>query len=308
MRIAVMGSGGLGGLFGGLFQQAGADVLFIARGAHLEAMQTSGLKVLSELGDVSLDKVAAVADPSGQAPADFVIFTVKGQDTRPAAELIAPIVGPDTAIISFQNGVEGLDILAERFGTQTIVPGTTFTPGTLEAPGIIRHGGLVRSFTVGEWDGPKSTRLQTLVSLSEKAGIGANISENVRQEAWIKFIAFATYSALTCLTRQSIFWVAEQPSTRDLAIKSMSEILTVAKARGVDLPEGIVERLIARGRATTDNWKTSMCNDLEVGKPIELETTSGAIRRMGQALGVPTPFHDFAYQVLLPFAAPLKTG
>jgi len=300
-----MGSGGLGGLFGALLQQAGADVLFIARGKHLEAMQTSGLKVLSDLGDVTLDKVNAVADPDGQEPADFIVFTVKGQDTKPAAELIAPIVAPNTAIISFQNGVSGLDILAERFGTQAIIPGTTFTPGTLESPGIIRHAGPVCSFTIGEWDGPKSARLQTLASLSEKAGIGANVSENVRQEAWVKFVAFATYSALTCLTRQSIFWVAEQPSTREIAVKSMTEILSIAKARGVNLPGDIAERLIAKGRASSDNWKTSMCNDLEAGKPIELETTSGAIRRMGLELGVPTPTHDFVYKVLKPFAAPL---
>jgi 2-dehydropantoate 2-reductase len=155
MRIAVKGSGGIGGLIGGRLAAAGIEVLFIARGAHLQAMQTSGLRVSSALGDVSLPHVDATDDPKGRQPVDFVIFTVKGPDTDAAAELIAPLIGPDTGIVSFENGVEGADILATRYSPNAVLPGTTMIAAVTEAPGVVRHVGTGNQFTVGEWDGQR---------------------------------------------------------------------------------------------------------------------------------------------------------
>jgi len=304
MRIAVMGSGGLGGLFGGLLAAAGADVLFIARGAHLDAMQTSGLQILSDLGNVNLGVVNATADPSDQQPADYVIFTVKGQDTRNASELIGPLVGSNTGIVSFQNGVEGIDVLAERYSPEAVIPGTTNAPTMIEAPGVIRHVGTGRPITIGEWHGERSERLLAFGRISEKAGLNVTISENVHVDVWSKFVGMATFSALTCLTRLPVRSIVANPETQQLAIDSMHEVIAVANARGVALPSDLVTNILAFVETLDPSWKTSMCNDLESGKAIEIESISGHIHRLGRQLGVATPVHSLAFRALNPYAMP----
>jgi 2-dehydropantoate 2-reductase len=301
MRIAVMGSGGLGGFVGGRLASVGVDVLFIARGPHLQAMQKSGLRVLSETGDVSLQRVDATADPKGQQPVDFVIFTVKGPDTIVSAELIAPIVGSETGIISFQNGVEGIDILAARYSANSVLPGTSSTPAMIEKPGVIRHVGMGTPFTIGEWDGRKSKRAETFQQVAASAGLDMSISENIHTDVWSKFVAMATFSAITCLTRLPVRTIVTIPETRQLAIDSMNEVIAVANARGITLPSDTISTILAFVEKLDPSWKTSMCNDLEAGKVIEVESISGAIHRLGQELDVTTPVHTVAYHALKPY-------
>ena len=304
-RRSGQGSGGLGGLFGGLLASTGTDVLFIARGAHLDEMQTSGLRILSELGDVILDEVDATDDPSGQQPVDYIIFTVKGQDTGAASELIAPLVGQNTAIVSFQNGVEGIDILAARYSPEAVIPGTTNAPARIEAPGVIRHVGTGRPITIGEWNGDRSERLMAFGDLCGKAGLDVTISEDIHVAVWSKFVAMATFSALTCLTRLPVRSIVGNPETRQLAIDSMNEVIAVASARGVGLPSETVSNILSFVETIDTSWKTSMCNDLEAGKVIEVDSISGVLHRLGIELGIATPVHTVSYRALKPYATPM---
>ncbi len=304
MRIAVMGAGGIGGLVGGRLGSVGADVLFIARGAHLHAMQTSGLRILSQLGEVNLSRVEATDNPKGRQPVDFVIFTVKGPDTMAAAELIAPLIGPGTGIISFQNGVEGIDILAARYSSEAVLPGTTMTPTMIEAPGVIRHVGTGNQFTIGEWNGDKTTRAEAFREVSADAGLEVTISDKIHIDVWSKFVAMATFSAITSLTRLPVRTIVSVPETRQLAVDSMDEVIAVAKARGITLPSDITSNILAAVEKIDPAWKTSMCNDLEAGKVIEVDSISGFLHRLGEELGVPTPVHSVAYRALKPYAMP----
>jgi 2-dehydropantoate 2-reductase len=297
MRIAVMGSGGIGGIVGGRLGAAGNEVLFIARGAHLEAMRRSGLRVLGELGDLSLPGVDATDDPSDRSPVDVVIFTVKGQDNPAAVALIAPLVGPDTAIVSFQNGIEGLDLLAERYPSH-VLPGTTMMAATIEAPGVVRHFGTNNQLRIGEWDGGRTERAEAFREACAGAGLEVTISDDIHADVWSKFVAMATMSAVTCLTRLPVRTIVGIPETRQLVVDSMKEVMAVARARGVTLPADLPEKILGFVGTVDPTWKTSMCNDLEAGKVIELDTISGAIDRLGRQLGVPTPVQSVAYRAL----------
>jgi len=303
MRIVIMGSGGLGGLFGGLLAKAGAAVIFIARGDHLQAMQTSGLKILSQTGDVALPSVHAFDDPTGESIADFVIFTVKGADTRAACELIAPIVGPKTGIICFQNGIEGIDILADRYGKGAVIPGATFVPAMIEKPGVIRHLGAGSQTTVGEWNGEMSNRLKAFATLAKKAGLDVSVSDDIHPVVWGKFVAFATFSALTSLTRLPLRTIGTTPETLQLAFDAMAEVIAVADARGIKIPPQVFDDTKEFVQNVDPAWKTSMANDLAAGKAIESDSISGSVHRLGQELGVPTPINTVFYRALKPFAA-----
>ncbi len=304
MRVAVMGSGGIGGLVGGRLASVGTDVLFIARGKHLQAMRASGLRISSELGDVTLPRVEATENPKCGQPVDFVIFTVKGQDTMAAAELIAPLIGPNTGVICFQNGVEGIDILAARYTSDAVLPGTTMTAAMIEAPGIIRHVGTVNQFTVGEWSGDRIGRAEAFRVVAEKAGLNVTISDDIHVAVWSKFVAMATFSAITSLTRLPVRTVVSVPETRQLVIDSMDDVIAVAKARGITLPDDIKSKIFAVVDTLDPLWKTSMCNDLEAGKVIEADCISGVLHRLGQELGVSTPVHTFAYRALKYYTLP----
>ena len=236
-------------------------------------------------------------------PFDFIIFTVKGQHTTGAAELITPIVGPNTGIISFQNGIEGIDILAARFSPGAVLPGTTMTAANIEGPGIIRHYNDARPMTIGEWNDEKSERLMAFAALAEAAGLDVTISENIHADVWAKFVGMATIASLTSLTRLSINAICNHPETRQLALYGMNEVIAIAAGRGVVLPVDLSETMVKMGESFDPTWKTSMCNDLEAGKPIELAITSATVHRLGQELAIPTPVHTFAYRALSPYAA-----
>ena len=304
MRIAIMGSGGIGGIVGGKLAASGTDVVFIARGAHLRAMQSSGLKVLSDLGNVAVPSVHATDDPDGERPADFVIFTVKGPDTEAAAKLIRPLVGPHTGIVTFQNGLTGLEILKDLYSSRAVLPGTTMTAARIEEPGTVRHVGTGNQFTIGEWNGEQSERLKAFCDAAMRASLVVNVSKNIDVDVWSKLVAFASFAAITSLTRLPVRACATKPATRELVLEAMNEVIAVAKARAIDLPSDIAAKILAFAETVEPNWKTSMCNDLEAGKVIEIESSSGALHRFGRELGVPTPVHTFAYRVLKCYASP----
>jgi 2-dehydropantoate 2-reductase len=306
MRVAIMGSGSLGGIIGGRLAASGADVMFIARGAHLQALKTTGLKVISSLGDLSLATVNATDDPASEAPADFVLFTVKGPDTESAADIIRPLVGPRTGIISLQNGVSGIRALAKRYGESAVLPGATMISGTVEGPGVVRHVGSADQFTIGEWDGTISPRALAFQAAAREAALKVDLSDSIHSVVWSKLVAMASFSAITCLTRLPVRTCATVPELRDLVTDAMREVMAVAKARGVEIDQDVPTKMVAFAQTVDPNWKTSMCNDLEAGKPIEIETISGDLHHLGQELGIPTPVHSLAFRALRYYASPQR--
>lgn len=303
MRFAIMGAGAIGGYFGALFAAAGQEVAFIARGAHLAAMQVNGLKVLSERGDVSVKPVRASDDPAEIRPVDWVVVTVKNFDTSDAAQRMAPMVGPETAIVSFQNGVESADILAARFGRERVLDGITYLPAVVAEPGIIRHTGPVNRFVFGELDGVETARAIALRDAGEAAGIDMALRGNIEVEVWRKFLIQSTFAALCCLGRYALGTMLSQPGVRAVYRQGMEEVFAVGRAKGVALPDDEVEKALHFAETVADPaTSSSMLTDLERGNRIEIESLSGAVVRLGRDLGVPTPFHDMALAVLSPYA------
>jgi 2-dehydropantoate 2-reductase len=298
MRIAIMGSGGIGGMCGARLAASGNDVLFVARGEHLRTMKLSGLRLESALGDVFIPKVNATDQPSGQQKADIVLFTVKGPDTEPAIQLIAPIIGPHTGIICFQNGVEGIDKLASRFGRGAILPGATTATAVISSPGVIRHAGTSNNFTFGEWDGAASPRAQAYRDTAERSGLSTKLSDAPHVDLWLKYAAASGAMCATCLSRLPLRACVERSETLELYKGAMNEVIALAKARGVEVPSESIDRMAAFSATLDPAWKTSMLSDLEAGKVIEVEAMFGAAHRMGVQLGIETPLLSVAYRAL----------
>ncbi len=298
LKIAVMGSGGVGGYFGGRLAQAGEDVAFIARGPHLDALRGGGLKVESPLGDFTVAPIRATDDPSEVGPVDIVLFAVKLYDTDTAAEQARPLIGPDTAVVSLQNGVEGVEVLRRVFGERHVMGGVAHIAAVIAAPGVIRHGGRMAHLTFGELDGRESERVAALLAACGRAGIEAVASTDISRDMWTKFVFLSAFSAVTSVTRRSIGPILRDPDTRALYEAALGETVAVARARGVKLADDAVAEVLAFTDGLDPGMKSSMLGDLERGKRLELHHLSGAVVRLGRELGVPTPVHGFVVVAL----------
>jgi 2-dehydropantoate 2-reductase len=305
MRVVVVGTGGIGGYIGARLAKAGVDVLFVARGAHLEALQADGLRLTSTLGDVVLPKVNAVANGAGQPTADALLFTVKGPDTIHAAEGVASMVGPQSMIVTFQNGVEGLDLLQRRFGVPLVLPAVTFIGAIIESPGHIKHvNAPVQRSLFGEVDGRQSERARAFQELSMRAGLSMELVDDILARYWEKFIFVASYAAMCCISRYPVGVWAHTPEMLDMFVEGIREACVIARAKKVSFDEQrVIEESVTFVKNLAPHWKGSMLTDLERGKQIEIGTLSGHIHRMGKELGLPTPFHSTVYRALLPHAA-----
>jgi len=319
MRFAVMGVGGIGGCFGGRLAAAGHDVLFIARGAHLAALQADGLKLTSALGDLRLPHVTARPNATGAVPADVVVVAVKGPDIAAAAEAIAPLIGPRTIIVPFMNGVEHVEILQRRYGASAIVPGISYVAAVIEGPGHVRHVGSGNRWLVGSVEGnvtgsvvhgvegsgdsgvghERASTLAAFAAAATQAGLGVEVTADILRALWEKFVLLGAFTAVACLSRLPVGTWTREPETLGLFVDGMREIVAVAAKQGVSL-EGarLIEANLAFMHSLEPDWKGSMLNDLERGKPIEIESLSGYVHRLGRALGVPTPLHSTAYRAL----------
>lgn len=302
MRAAIMGAGALGAIMGGRLANAGADVLFIARGAHLAALREKGLAITGSFGDLHLPNVRATDDPAGEAPADLILFLVKGPDSDVAAELIRPLVSDNTGIVSFQNGVSGIDLLAERYGNSAVLPGTTLVAGSITAPGVIQRVGPTNLLNFGEWNGNVTPRAENFKAWLEKAGFQVTLSANSQLDVWTKLTQMASGSAICSLTRLPLRTCATQAETRGLIAEAMREVMALAQARGFAVPADLPEKTLTFWETIDPAWRTSMGHDLEAGKKIEIETLSGAVHRLGQQHGVATPIHSLAYRALCYYA------
>lgn len=298
MKILIFGTGGLGGYFGARLAASGADVTFLARGKHLQAMLARGLRVESTLGDLLLKPVTATDNPATVGVVDLVMVGVKLWDTESAIEAVAPAVGPDTAIVSFQNGVDAIDLLTNKFGRQRVLGGIAHIAAVIEAPGVIRHNGTLQRLTFGELDGNSSPRVERLLTQCRKAGIDAVVSDNIQRAIWEKFVFIVGLSALTALTRLPIGPIREEPLTRELLAAVMREAAAVGLAKGVDLAADTAEKQLAFADTLPPDMIASMLGDLRRGNRLELPWLSGAVVRLGKPLGIATPANGFVYAAL----------
>jgi 2-dehydropantoate 2-reductase len=293
MRIIVMGVGGVGGYFGAKLAAGGADVTFVARGAHGEAIRRDGLLVRSFQGDFRVQPARCFVDPAEAPPADIALFCVKLTDTEAAARALLPIVEAGADVFTFQNGVESADMLDDVFGKGRTVPGVAYISATLGAPGEVVHKAFVPRLVFGEPDGAKSPRVQALAVAYAAAGVAVDTVSNIQRALWLKFVMLASFASSTALTRAPIGRLREEPRTRRLLLALLDEAFAVAEAKKVGLTSADHERIIAELDAVDSAARASMAFDLENGKPLESPYLSGAIVRIGEQLGVPTPTHRF---------------
>lgn len=301
MRVLVMGSGGLGGYFGGVLARAGEDVTFVARGAHLEALRAGGLSVRSALaGDFSL-AVRATDDPGGGGPVDLVIFAVKTYDLDSAAAQAHSAVGPRTMILPLQNGVDAPIRLGRYVPAQQILGAVSYVSSRVETPGVIVQDGGDR-LLFGELGGGLSGRVERLADLLRRAGVAAEPRIDVLADLWEKFLMVCATSGVSALTRVTLGEVLACPEALELVRGLLVEGEAVARASRVGLSSDVVERLVGLLREFTPAARASMYYDVLAGRRLELEALSGAMVRRGRERGVPTPLTFAVYAMLKPYA------
>ncbi|MGP4017761.1 2-dehydropantoate 2-reductase [Saccharopolyspora sp. 5N708] len=289
MRIAVMGTGGVGGYFGARLARGGHDVAFVARGKQLAALRTDGLRVESPLGDVHLPEVVATDDPSELNPVDLVLFGVKLWDTHEAAEQIRPLLREETAVVSLQNGVVKDDILRQALGPLHVLGGVCYIAATIDRPGVIRHSGTMQKLTFGEYDGSRSPRVEQFRAACADSGIDVEVNDRIEQAIWEKFVFLVGLSGTTCLARTPIGPIRDHAESRAFLHDVMDEVVQVARAQGVPLPKNYADNRLTFIDSVPDTMTSSMHHDLERGNRLEIRWLSGDVVDRGHALGIPTP-------------------
>jgi 2-dehydropantoate 2-reductase len=303
MKIVMMGSGGVGGYFGGRLAAGGADVHFVARGAHLEAMRSQGLTIEGGPSPLHLPQVPATNDPSSIDVADFVLIAVKLWDTAAAIEQVKPIVGPHTTVISFQNGVLKDRYLIDAFGVSRVMGGVGYVATTIDRPGVIRQTGRMQRLLFGEFDGTTSERGQRLLEACLKGGIAAQLSADIRREIWQKYVFLVGLSGTTTTIRKPIGPIRENAQTRAFLRDVMREVVAVARGQGIDLPSDYAEHRLALADDVAHDMTSSMHHDLERGNRLEVRWLSGGVVELGEAVGVPTPLNRAIADILALHAA-----
>jgi 2-dehydropantoate 2-reductase len=299
MRVLVVGAGGVGGYFGARLARAGTTVGFLARGAHLDAIQKHGLRIRSAVDGDWVVAVDAVADVRGHPTADIVLFCVKSFDTETAAAAIRPVVGPDTAVVSLQNGVDNEATLDRVLGGGHAVAGVAYVFTTIESPGVISHrlGGRV---VFGELDGRPSPRLERLREAFVAAGVPADVVPDAQRALWEKYLMISAQAGTTALTRAPIGVIRAVPETWRLYRSIVEELATVARAEGVRLADGAVDAVVKAAEGLAPEALSSLYHDLVQGRRLELEALHGHAVRLGQRHGVPTPSVGAVYAALKP--------
>jgi 2-dehydropantoate 2-reductase len=302
MKIAVMAAGGVGGYFGARLAAAGEEVHFIARGAHLAALRAQGLKLESGMGNLHLDPVKATDDPASIGPVDFILFAVKNWSLEAAAKASKPLIGPDTAAITFLNGVDSGERLGAILGASHVMGGAAYIGASIAAPGTIRQLGNFARIVFGEFGAPASARGERFLAACRKANIAADLVPDITTQIWAKFAMLASSSGVLSVLRQTAGPARAEPLTWQMALDAVAEAAAVAKAKGIDLGADFVAKQKAIMAAMPTDMKSSMQLDLERGNRLELDWLSGAVARLGDATGVPTPTHHFIYAALKLYA------
>jgi len=300
MRVAVMGAGGVGGYYGGCLCAAGEDVTFIARGAHLAAIRQDGLQVKSVAGDFQIQP-KATHDPAAVGPVEMVLFCVKSYDTESAARQMLPMVGPETAVLCVQNGVDNEETLARIVGAEHVLGGVVHILSTVSAPGIISQTAGPRTLRFGEMDGRLSPRAERILQVFRGASVQTEISQRIQVDLWEKFLFICAHGGVTALARLGIGEILGCPATADFYRGVMEEIAAVGKGKGIALPADAVDRALAFARSLQPHMRSSLAHDLERGNRLEVEALVGTVVRSGREVNVPTPLNAAIYACLLPY-------
>ncbi len=300
MRIAIMGTGGVGGYYGGLLSRQGQEVIFIVRGAHLQAIRQKGLQVNSVHGDFLVTPAQATDNPAEVGPVDLILFCTKTYHTDAAAMAIKPLLGPETVVLPLQNGIDAAERIGAYVGREHLVGGVTWLSAALEAPGVIGQYSEFRRVVMGEFHGNTTPRLQKISETLKAAGITVELSADILKVLWTKFVFISAASALGSLTRATIGEYRQVPETREVLTEALQEVAAVARALGVKLDEDVVAKTLEFIDNAAPDMKTSMQRDVEVGRPSELESMIGVVPRLARQAGVLTPVMRLAYAVLKP--------
>lgn len=296
MRIAMMGSGGIGGYIGARLAEIGSDVSFIARGGHLQAMREKGLAVASPLGDLVLSKVTASDSAEDIGPVDVVVFAVKTYDTVKAAASLGPLLKRSTRVVTLQNGIDSVETLRRHVPAEQVIGGATYLSAFIAKPGVIVHAGGLTQVLMGGYGDPL-VRAFEQIGASAK-GIGLRSIEDIDNVLWEKFVTLSAFSGGTALMRSGIGPIYADSEARTFIEQLRDEGMVVAAAAGHPMPEGFIDRVRERWGVLPAETKSSMANDLDRGKPIEVAWLSGRMHELGARLGVPTPGHTAVYRAL----------
>jgi 2-dehydropantoate 2-reductase len=300
MKIAIFGAGAVGGYFGGRLAQAGEEVVFIARGNHLEALRGGGLKVDSINGNFAVQTPHATDDPSEVGDVDVVVVGVKAWQVPQAAEAMAPMIGPNTFILPLQNGIEAPSQLAEVVGPEHVLGGLCGLMSFVAAPGHIQHVGIDPFVNFGELDNRSSERCRKLREAFLQAGVNVNIPPDIQVAMWRKFLFIVSTSGMGAITRSPIGVFRQLPETRKMLEQVMQEVFQVGRAHNINLPDDAVSTAMAFIDGLPPDGTASMQRDIMEGRPSELESQNGTVVRLGQKLDVATPVNAFIYHSLLP--------
>lgn len=293
MRIAVLGAGGIGGYYGALLAKAGHDVVFVARGAHLEALQRRGLTVRTPEGELTVP-VTAVAQARGLEPAEIVLVCVKAYDTEAAARSIAALVARDTVVLTVQNGLDRVETIASTLGAGTggVLAAAVYAALQLAEPGVVVRTGAEARLVFGERGGAATGRTDRLAAAFRQSGIVHHVSADIDRVLWEKFLFIAGIGGVTALARVGIGAIRESAEGRALLAASCAEIVAIARAEGAPLRPESAEAALAQAAILPGGWRSSMARDLEDGRRLEVDALSGAVVQRGRRSGVLTPVHQ----------------
>jgi 2-dehydropantoate 2-reductase len=301
MRIAVMGTGGVGGYFGAKLAQGGHDVAFVARGAHLAALRAKGLRVESAGGDVVLPEVTATDDPASLAPVDVVMFCVKLWDVEHAAAQIAPLIAQGGVVIPFQNGIDSHEVLARVLGAEHVLGGVAYIAASIRAPGIIAHVGSMARLRVGAFSHVLADRARAFVDACRAAGVEAELSPDIRHALWEKFVFLGALSGLTCLARQPLGCVRSDPELRATFEAAVRETIAVAATKGVAFADDFVARQLRALDGLPAEMRSSMLGDLIAGNRLEAPWLCGRVAELARRAGMGAPVNATIYAGLKPY-------
>lgn len=300
MRIAIFGTGGIGGYFGGRLASAGEDVVFLARGEHLRAIRENGLHIESDKGDVVISPAQATDVPADIGVVDAILVGVKAWQVEEVAQAMHPLIGPDTVVIPLQNGVEASDQLAAVVGAEHVIAGLARIFSFLVGPGKIHQIGQMDAITLGELHNERSTRIEQLCETFTRAGIPTDIATDIHVALWEKLVFVVPLGGIGAVTRAPVGVIRSLPETRQMLEQGMREIIEVAQARHMVLADDLITRILAYTDSQPPSSTASLQRDIMDGRPSELEAWNGAVCRLGQEVGVATPLHAFVYHSLLP--------
>ncbi|MCP4432068.1 MAG: 2-dehydropantoate 2-reductase [Gammaproteobacteria bacterium] len=301
MRIAIFGAGGVGGYFGGRLAQSGQDISFIARGKHLEALKTNGLKIDSIAGDFKVEQIQATDNPGEIGVVDYVLCCVKAWQVPAAAKAMKPMIGEQTLVIPLQNGVEAPGQLVDALGEDKVLGGLCAIITFQAGDGHIKHIGANPLIRFGRMDKHADPRVNQLSEVFNRCdGVKSSIPEDINIAMWQKFMLITAWSGIGAVTQAPIGVILQLEETRQMLIDALGEIYQTGKSQGVDLPENSVEKTMQTLQSFPENSTTSMQRDIAEGLPSELDVQTDAVVRLAREVGVDTPMNRFILHSLRP--------